>query len=361
MFYQVLLRFMKIADLTLENPLVLAPMAGITQLPFRRLVKEQGCGLVVTEMVSSNGLVYGGHKSFELLRSHPSERPLSVQIFGRDPEIMKEAARIVESQGADLLDINLGCSVRKVVRQGAGVALMREPKVLEAILRQVRAVTEIPITVKIRSGWEPSGEEAMRVSRIAEDCGIDAVAVHPRTAVQGFGGKADWSLISRLKNHLSIPVIGNGDILGPEDVLKMQSSTGCDAMMIGRASKGNPWIFSQSLDLIDGKEPRLPDLSSRLQTILRYIDYMVDHFGEFRGACMMRSHLLWFVKGLPGCSSFRDSVVRLKTRQEMIDAIGNYFRVVLLGMADSNVHYEGGKHRMINVTESAQLGPKEGK
>ena len=329
MAYQVLSGLMKIADLTLENPLVLAPMAGITQLPFRRLVKEQGCGLVVTEMVSSNGLVYGGHKSFELLRSHPSERPISVQIFGRKPEIMKEAAGIVESQGADLLDINLGCSVRKIVKQGAGVALMREPKMLEAILRQVRSAIQIPVTVKIRSGWEPSGKDAIRAGRIAEDCGVDAVAIHPRTAVQGFGGKADWALISRLKDQLCIPVIGNGDILGPEDVLKMKSATGCDAVMIGRASKGNPWIFSQSLDLINGKKPRAPDLSSRLQTILRYIDYMADHFGEFRAVCMMRSRLVWFVKGLPGCSSFRDSVVRLKTADQMTNAVNNYFEPLM--------------------------------
>lgn len=316
---------MKIAGLALENPLILAPMAGITQLPFRRLVKEAGCALVVTEMVSANGLVHGSKKTAELLASHPAERPVSAQIFGADPEVMREAAQIVQGTGVDLIDINLGCSVRKIVRQGAGVALMRELGRLEAILNAVRSAVSLPLTIKMRTGWEHSGDQAIRAGRIAEDCGFDAVAIHPRTATQGFGGKADWSLIARLKDALSIPVIGNGDIREPDDVLRMRRETGCDSVMIGRASIGNPWIFSRTLSLLAGKSATGPDLSERLDTVLRYIDYAVDHFGETRAVFMMRSHLAWFTKGLPRSSRFRAAVVRLKTKQNMIEILQAYF------------------------------------
>ena len=316
---------MKIGNLVLDNPLVLAPMAGITNLPFRRLAREAGCALVVTEMVSVKGLVHGSKKTAELLMSHPSERPLSAQIFGADPEVMKEAAQIVQGLGADLLDVNLGCSDRKVLRQGAGAALMREPEKLETILKAIRNAVSLPLTVKMRTGWEPSGEQAIIAARIAEDCGVDAVAIHPRTAMQGFGGRADWSVIARLKDSVAIPVIGNGDIQGPDDVLRMQRETGCDGVMIGRASIGNPWIFAQALDLIHSGPPGRPDPPKRLDTVLRYIEYSVDHCGEDRAVPMMRSRLGWFTKGLPHSSRFRDTIARLKNRQDMVDAVHAFF------------------------------------
>jgi len=327
----------KIGDLVLANPLVLAPMAGITQLPLRRLAKEQGCALVVSEMISSNGLVHGGQKTLELLKSHPSERPLSVQIFGKDAVVMKEAGQIVQAQGADILDINLGCSVRKVTKQGAGSVLMREPVQLAAILKAVRKAVSLPLTVKIRSGWDPSGEQALMIGHVAQDAGVDAVALHPRTAKQGFTGKADWSLIARLKESLSIPVIGNGDIARPEDVLKMQQETGCDAVMIGRASMGNPWIFSQALDLMNGRHPKSPDLAVRLETILRYICHAVDQFGEIRAMRMMRSRLAWFVKGLPRCSGFRKDIVLLESKNDMITAVKAYFESLQISDLFSDV------------------------
>jgi len=316
---------MKIGRLALENPLILAPMAGITQVPFRRLAREAGCALVVTEMVSANGLVHGTKKTTDLLISHPGERPVSAQIFGADPDLMKEAARIVQDTGADILDINLGCSVRKVIRQGACVALMREPKRLEAVLKAVRGVIGIPLTVKMRTGWESSGEQAVKAARIAEYCGVDAVAIHPRTATQGFSGRADWSLIARLKDSISIPVIGNGDIQRPDDVLRMQRETGCDGVMIGRAAIGNPWIFSRAIDLVHSRPPVRPDTSERLDTVLRYIEYSVDHFGEDRAVPMLRSRLGWFTKGLPHSSRFRAAITRLKTRQDMVDTVRKYF------------------------------------
>ena len=320
---------MKIGSLVLENLLILAPMAGITELPFRRLAREAGCALVVTEMVSANGLVHGSKKTADLLMSHPSERPLSAQIFGADPEIMKEGAQIVQSVGADILDVNLGCSVRKVVRQGAGVALMREPKRLETILKAIRSAISLPLTIKMRTGWDPSGEQAVRVARIAEDCGVDAVAIHPRTAVQGFAGSADWSQIARLKESFSIPVIGNGDIQGPDDVLRMLRETGCDAVMIGRASIGNPWIFAQALDLIHARSPMRPNPLERLNTVLRYIEYSVNHFGEVRAARMMRSRLGWFTKGLPHSSRFRADIAHLKSKGDITDAVEAFFEGVL--------------------------------
>jgi tRNA-dihydrouridine synthase B len=316
---------MKIGSLVLENPLILAPMAGITELPFRRLAREAGCALVVTEMMSANGLVHGSKKTAELLMSHPKERPLSAQIFGADPEIMKEGAQIVQGAGVDILDVNLGCSVRKIVRQGAGVALMREPNRLEAVLKAIRSAISLPLTIKIRTGWDPSGEQAVKAAQMAEDCGVDAVAIHPRTAVQGFAGSADWSLIARLKEAVSIPVVGNGDIQGPDDVLRMQRETGCDAVMIGRASIGNPWIFAQALDLMNSRPPRQPDLLDRLNTVLRYIEYSVHHFGEVRAVRMMRSRLGWFTKGLPHSSRFRASISHLQTKEDMTEAVQAYF------------------------------------
>ncbi|MDY6837164.1 MAG: tRNA dihydrouridine synthase DusB [Thermodesulfobacteriota bacterium] len=316
---------MKIGGLTLDNPLILAPMAGITQLPLRLLAKEAGCALVVTEMVSANGLIHRGKKTLELLRSHPAERPLSAQIFGANPEVMAEAAQIVQAQGADLLDINMGCSVRKVVKQGAGAALMAEPDRLEAILKAVRSAVRLPLTIKLRSGWDPSGDQAVKVARMAEDCGVEAVAIHPRTALQGFGGRADWSLIARVKDAVSMPVIGNGDVCTPNDVIKIQQQTGCDGVMIGRAAIGNPWIFSQALDMLHGRPAQMPDLSARLGVTLRYIESSVSHFGEFRAVRMMRSKLAWFVKGLPRASGFRSAIVRLQSFQEMTDAVRTYF------------------------------------
>ena len=236
---------MNIGSLHLENPVILAPLAGITNLPFRLLAKEAGCGLVCSEMVSADGLVHGARNAFDLLRSLPAEKPLAVQLFGSDPAVMAEAAAIVEGSGADLLDINFGCAVKKVIKTGSGAALMRTPQRAEALLRAVRRAVRIPLTIKIRSGWDGSGRQALALGAIAEACGVNAVTVHPRTASQKFSGRADWGVIAALKRHLSIPVIGNGDIACADDAARMLSETGCDAVMVGRQAIGYPRIFTE--------------------------------------------------------------------------------------------------------------------
>ena len=243
---------MNIGNIPLENNTVLAPLAGITNLPFRLLAKEAGCGMVCSEMISANGLIHQSKKTLQLMDSALREKPLSVQIFGSKPEVMAEAAKIIEMAGADILDINFGCSVKKVVKTGAGVGLMRTPDVAASVITAVRKAVRIPVTIKIRSGWVGSGEQALEIARIAETCGADAISIHPRTATQGFGGSADWSLIKKVKMQASIPVIGNGDITCAEDAVRMLETTGCDGVMVGRAAIGNPSIFSLILARIKG-------------------------------------------------------------------------------------------------------------
>ncbi len=319
---------MKIGSLQLKNITILAPLAGITNLPFRILAKEAGCGLVCSEMVSANGLAYQSKKTYKMLDSVAEEKPLSLQMFGADPSIMAEAAAMVQASGADILDINFGCSVKKVVKTGAGVALMREPERAEAILRAVRKAVSIPLTIKIRTGWDRSGDQASRIARLAEACGVDAIAVHPRTAPQGFSGHADWSVIARIKAAISIPVVGNGDIVVPEDAHNMLEQTGCDAIMIGRAAIGNPWIFSQVLSLIRGEDVAPVALSLRHQTIIRYLEASVRHIGEEHACRMMRSRLGWFVKGLPNSSRFRESIKRIASEKEAKERLAQYMQSI---------------------------------
>jgi nifR3 family TIM-barrel protein len=315
---------MKIGAVTLSENTVLAPLAGITNLPFRVMIKNSGCGLVCSEMVSANGLVHQSEKTIAMLASVPEERPVSIQIFGAAPSIMAEAARMVEESGADILDINFGCSVKKILKSGAGAALMKSPALAEKILTAVRKATDIPLTIKIRTGWEPSGKQALEIAKIAEGCGVDAIAVHPRTATQGFRGMADRSIIRAVKTAVEIPVIGNGDILCAADALDMMGETGCDAIMIGRAAIGNPWIFSQTLALMQDKEPPEPDIADRLDVMENYLKSSVRYFGELHACRMMRSRLSWFVKGLRFSSSFREAIKQLSTESEALGLIREY-------------------------------------
>lgn len=315
---------MKIGSLSLDNPIILAPLAGITNLPFRLIMKKAGCGLVCSEMISANGIVYQSKNTLKMLDSVPEEKPLSVQIFGSDPSIMAEAAQVVESSGADALDINFGCSVKKVVKTGAGSALMREPEKAEAIFTAVRKSIKIPLTIKIRTGWDKSGGQALEIAKIAESCGVDAIAVHPRTASQGFSGQADWSIIAKIKKTVSMPVIGNGDIILPQHAFDMLEQTNCDGVMIGRAAIGNPWIFTKILANINNNDEIFVNITDRFEVIRQYIKESVKYFGEKRACLMMRSHLGWFVKGLPYSSNFRESIKHISLEKEAIELTNAY-------------------------------------
>jgi len=317
-------QILKIGEVCLSNPLVLAPMAGITNLAFRLAAKRMGAGLVCSEMVSANGLVRQSARTHVLLQSEEAERPISVQIFGSDPYVMAEAAQLVYEAGADIVDINFGCSVKKVIKIGAGVALMRDMDRSRAILQAVREKIEVPLTIKVRSGWDASGNEAEYLCKMAEDCGVDAVAVHPRTAKQGFSGRADRKIIARIKNLIKIPVIGNGDILTGRDAWAMMEETGCDAVMIGRAAAKNPWIFAQAMDVLEGREERSVSAPERLALMAKCLDETVRLLGEKRAWPMMRSQLSAFSKGLSGAGNFREAVMRARTLDEARKAVRAY-------------------------------------
>lgn len=315
---------MKIGRVETDNFTVLAPLAGITNLPMRLLAKKAGCGLVCSEMISANGLVYNSGRTRQLLDSTPREKPLSVQIFGADPAIMGDAARIVEAAGADILDINFGCSVRKILKSNSGSALMKDPALARRILDAVRAAVTLPVTIKTRSGWDPSGKQALDIARLAEDCGIDAVAVHPRTATQGFSGTADWRIIARLKTLLTIPVIGNGDVTTADDALRMREETGCDGVMVGRAAIGNPHIFTQILAADRGERVPAPEIGRRIAMMIDYLKDSVRYLGEETACRMMRSRLCWFVKGMRNAGQFRNAIRFIASEQEALSLILEY-------------------------------------
>jgi len=316
---------MKIAQCVLDNPFILAPLAGITNLPFRLMAKSFGCSLVCSEMISSHGLVYGSSKTFDYLISDPIEKPTSFQIFGSKPDIMAEAAKIVESQGADILDINMGCSVRKILKCGAGAALMGDYQKAKSILKSVRNAINIPLTIKIRSGWDATGTDAMHISRIAVDCGVDAITIHPRTVKQAFSGLADWSLIRKLKAAINLPVIGNGDIDTPEKALKMIEETGCDGVMIGRAAIHSPWIFKSMLAHYYKISNTELSLFDQFKTICEYVDGSIKCFGEQKACLLMRSRLGWFTKGLPNSSRLRESIKHVNNRMQIYQILWEFY------------------------------------
>ena len=316
---------LQIGSLKLENWLIMAPMAGITSLPFRLIVKKLGAGLVTTEMISAEGLIRGQKTTLSYLKSHPDERPLSVQIFGSKPEVMARAAGIVVKAGANIVDINMGCPVKKIIKTGAGGALLRSPQRVKEIVTAVRRSCQVPLTVKIRAGWSTDKSVAVETALLIEDCGADAVTIHPRFVKQGFSGKADWNIIADVKEQLKIPVIGNGDVLDPSLALQMKGQTGCDGVMIGRGAIGNPWIFKQILDLEDGRAIRQPGLHERRTLIMEHFRLLSVSIGEHRAAKTMRGLLLWYTKGLPHSGRFRGLITRIKDWNTLISALDQYF------------------------------------
>lgn len=316
---------MNIRNITLDNPFILAPMAGYTDVAFRLLVKEHQCALVTSEMVSADGILYDNRRTRRYLISDPTEAPLSIQLFGSDPAIMAKAAEIALKTGADAIDVNMGCPVKKVVRTGAGAALMRDVEKVRRLLGEIRKAVDCALTVKIRSGWGASEINAGDIALAAEDAGVDAIAVHPRTAGQGFSGTADWDVIKEVKQRVSIPVIGNGDVRQPSDALKMMESTGCDAVMIGRASLGNPWIFSQAMALLRHEAVSPATLKDRHEAAVRHYCLLTNYVHANIALRRMRGQVMLYVKGLPNCSAFRVKMQTITTEEEYFANLDQYF------------------------------------
>ena len=317
-------KILSIGSLTLENNLILAPMAGLTNLPMRVLARECGAALTFTEMVSVNGLVRDGKKTFDLLLRAPEDRPMGVQLFGDDPQLLAEGARLVEPYG-ELIDINMGCPVKKVVGSGAGSALLREPAKVAAIVRAVRRATALPLTIKIRTGWAAADHTFLEIGRIAEAEGVDAITLHPRSRSQMFEGHADWTRISELKGALRIPVIGSGDIFRAVDVTTMLEQTGCDGVMIARGGLGNPWIFREALALLRGEEPLPPGADEKLTMAMRHMELFSALSGEYVALREMRKHLSWYAKGLAGASHFRNTINRIEGKEPLVAAMREFF------------------------------------
>ncbi len=314
---------MKIGDLVLENPVISAPMAGITDKAFRILAKEAGCSLVYTEMISDQALLYGNPKTCALLDISGEDGPVCIQLFGSDAGYMAEAAEIIAGRGARMIDINMGCPTPKIVKNGEGAALMKDPDKAAEIVKAIVNRLEIPVTVKMRKGWDESSVNAVEMAGLMESAGVAAITVHGRTRSQFYSGKADWGIIAAVKQAVDIPVIGNGDIWAPQDARLMLAQTGCDGVMIGRASLGNPWIFRQTLHYLQTGEMLLgPTLEERVTMALRHFDLLIKNKGENVAVREMRKHTAWYIKGLRGAARLREAVNRAETQEEIKNLLG---------------------------------------
>ncbi|TCK90578.1 tRNA-U20-dihydrouridine synthase [Natranaerovirga hydrolytica] len=316
---------MKIGSLEIANNVFLAPMAGITDLPFRLLCKEQGCGLVYTEMISAKGLYYENKNTDLLLQTKEEERPVGVQLFGSDPKLLAEMAKKIEDAPIDLIDINMGCPVPKVVNNKEGSALMNNPRLIGQIVKEVSKAISKPLTIKIRKGFTQDNINAVEVAKIAEANGAAAIAVHGRTRDQYYSGKADWDIIKQVKGSVNIPVIGNGDVFTPEEAKALLEHSNCDAIMIGRGAQGNPWLFNSiNTYLKTGKLINKPSYEEIVETIIRHGKMLIDYKGEFTGIREMRKHVAWYTKGLPNTAQLRRSINETETFDELLEKLTDY-------------------------------------
>ncbi|MCC0784074.1 tRNA dihydrouridine synthase DusB [Clostridioides sp. ES-S-0108-01] len=316
---------MKIGNLELKDKVFLSPMAGVTDLPFRLICKEQGCGLLYTEMINGKALCYNDENTKKMLKIEEEEHPVAVQIFGSEPDFMGRAAEIMNDYSNEILDINMGCPAPKVVKNGDGSALMKNPKLAEKVLKAVVKNSKKPVTLKIRKGWDDNSVNAVEIAKIAEACGISALAIHGRTREQFYTGKADWDIIAEIKKNLNIPVIGNGDVFTIEDSINMLDKTGCDAIMIGRGAQGNPWIFKRINHYMNtGEILPEPTLNEKISTAIKHLKLAVEEHGEYVAVREMRKHIAWYLKGLRNSARLRDEINKIEDYQEVVSKLEYY-------------------------------------